>query len=186
MLCSRCRQFGGGHPCRGSRSTLRRANTTISATSPTGKVGLRDRLQLASTCRSRRLFTRFVNFLEWDVSEMSMGKYVSFVSQEIRRSWRCRCFPRASFRQSSIYMSRDGRVKRAEDLRGKRIGVPEWAQTASIYTRGWLVHQSAFRCEIEWVQAGSTRRAATRRSSSSCPTGCDPPAPGRSLTEMLL
>ena len=29
-------------------------------------------------------------------------------------------------------------IKRPEDLKGKRIGIPEWAQTAGVYGRGYL------------------------------------------------
>ena len=47
----------------------------------------------------------------------------------------------------------DSGINEAADLRGKRIGIPEWAQTASIYTRGWLVHDIGIPLkEIEWLQ----------------------------------
>ena len=41
------------------------------------------------------------------------------------------------------------------DLKGKRIGVPEWAQTAGIYTRGMLGEEFGVTLQdVEWVQAG--------------------------------
>jgi 4,5-dihydroxyphthalate decarboxylase len=40
-------------------------------------------------------------------------------------------------------------------LKGKRIGVPEWAQTAGIYCRGLLTHTARVPLNsVHWVQAG--------------------------------
>jgi 4,5-dihydroxyphthalate decarboxylase len=59
------------------------------------------------------------------------------------------------FRHSSIYVRRDRGIACPSDLRGKRVGIPEWAQTAGIYVRGILQdHYSVRPSEIEWVQAG--------------------------------
>ena len=87
------------------------------------------------------IFFRFTKFREWDVSEMSMGKYVSLKSQGDESITAIPVFPSRVFRQSSLYVRADSPLKGAGELAGKRIGIPEWAQTASIYTRGWLAHQ---------------------------------------------
>ena len=133
-------------------------------------------------------FTRFVNFLEWELSEMSMGKYVSFVSTGNTSVLALPVFPSRSFRQSSIFVRRDGRVKRAEDLRGKKIGIPEWAQTAAIYTRGWLVHQLGIPLqEIDWVQAGINQAGREEKVELKLPAGVRyTPVKAKSLSEMLL
>ena len=42
-----------------------------------------------------------------------------------------------------------------KDLEGKRVGIPEWAQTAGIYVRGLLQHEYGVDlARIDWVQAG--------------------------------
>ena len=86
-------------------------------------------------------FFRFIKFREWDVSEMSFGKYIALKSQNDDSITGIPVFPSRVFRQSSLFVLPGSGIKDASDLRGKRIGIPEWAQTASIYTRGWLVHQ---------------------------------------------
>jgi len=43
------------------------------------------------------IFYRFIVYKEWDISEISMAKYVSLIAQGDKASGRCRCFRRASF-----------------------------------------------------------------------------------------
>ena len=69
-------------------------------------------------------FFRFSFFREWEVSEMSMGKYVSLRSQEDNSIAAIPVFPSRVFRQSMIYVRDGGKIDRPEQLKGKRIGVP--------------------------------------------------------------
>jgi 4,5-dihydroxyphthalate decarboxylase len=101
------------------------------------------------------IFHRFSAFREWEVSEMSMGKYVSLLSQGDTSLTAIPVFPSRIFRHSSIYVRRGGDVAKPRDLVGRRMGVPEWAQTAGIYARGFLMHQYGVRLQdIDWYQAG--------------------------------
>mgnify|MGYP001201349490 CR=1 FL=1 len=101
------------------------------------------------------VFFRALRFREFDVCEMSMGRYVSLLSQGDCPFVAIPVFPSRMFRHSSLYVRRNGTVREAGDLKGKRIGVPEWAQTAGIYTRGMLAdHFGVALAEVEWVQAG--------------------------------
>lgn len=100
------------------------------------------------------IFYRFTLYREWDVSEMSMGKYVSLLSQGDAIAalpvWVSRVFRHASF-----YVRKDGPVQSEKDLAGARIGLPEWAQTAAVYSRGLIQHEFAIPLtEVKWVQAG--------------------------------
>ncbi len=133
-------------------------------------------------------FFRFIKFREWDVSEMSMGKYVSLISQDDDTITGIPVFPSRVFRQSSLFVLADSPVKDAAGLAGKRIGIPEWAQTASIYTRGWLVHQIGIPLgDIEWVQAGVSQPGRVEKVALVLPDGVRyRPEPKRTLTEMLL
>src|ERR1700734_838770 len=83
------------------------------------------------------IFFRFHDRLEWEVSELSMGMYTSAISRGDDRFIAIPVFPSRVFRHSAIYV-REGGVVRVEDLAGKRIGVPQWSQTATIYVRGYL------------------------------------------------
>jgi 4,5-dihydroxyphthalate decarboxylase len=101
------------------------------------------------------IFHRFMFGQEWQVSEISMGMSTSRFSEGNAPFVYLPVFPSRVFRMSGIYVLRDGPIKTAADLKGKRIGVPEWGQTAGIYIRGWMVHQAGVKLtEVEWFQSG--------------------------------
>lgn len=135
-----------------------------------------------------QIFFRFTKYREWDVSELSMGKYVALMAEEDPDLTAIPVFPSRVFRQSSIYVARNSPLKTAEDLRGKRVGVPEWAQTAAIYTRGWLTDRVGIPLqEIDWYQAGVNQPGRREKVALHLPDGVRYTAvPDRSLTEMLL
>jgi len=100
-------------------------------------------------------FFRMIRFEEFDISEMSMGRYVSMMSQGDDRFVAIPVFPSRMFRHSSVYVRKDRGIGSAADLAGRTVGVPEWAQTAGIYIRGILAHHHGLRLQdVHWVQAG--------------------------------
>jgi 4,5-dihydroxyphthalate decarboxylase len=138
--------------------------------------------------RPEEMFFRFTFFREWDVSEMSMGKYVSLRSQNDESIAAIPVFPSRAFRHSMLYVREGGHITRPEQLKGARIGVPEWAQTAVIYARGYLSHQAQVPLEsVEWVQAGVNDAGRVEKVKLKLPSGVNLRAePTRSLNDMLL
>ena len=134
------------------------------------------------------IFYRTTHFQEWDLSEMSLAKYASLRSQGDDRLIGLPVFPSRVFRLSSLYVRDDAGVMSPADLRGKRIGVPEWAQTASVYSRGWLVHdQGVALADVEWVQGGVNQAGRREKVAVRVPDGVRyRPSPEKSLTAMLL
>jgi 4,5-dihydroxyphthalate decarboxylase len=134
------------------------------------------------------IFFRFIKFREWDVAEVSFAKYVALLSQNDDSLVALPVFPSRVFRLSSIYVRAGGPVKAPGDLRGKRIGVPEWAQTAAVYTRGFIAHELGIPLSsIEWVQAGVNQPGRTEKVELKLPNGVQLQArPDRSLNELLL
>jgi 4,5-dihydroxyphthalate decarboxylase len=133
-------------------------------------------------------FFRFTRFREWEVSEMSLGKYVSLRSQEDDGIAAIPVFPSRAFRHSMIYVREHDGVTRPERLKGARIGVPEWAQTAGIYARGYLAHQVGVPLDsVEWVQAGVNEAGRVEKVKLKLPSGVKLRLePERSLNDMLL
>ena len=75
-------------------------------------------------------------------------------------------------RHSAIYVRRDGPVKAPADLAGRRVGVPEWAQTAGVYARGLLMHEfGADLAAIEWYQAGQDQPGRREKVDLKLPPG---------------
>jgi 4,5-dihydroxyphthalate decarboxylase len=134
------------------------------------------------------IFYRFIVYKEWEVSEISFAKYVSLIAQGDESFYALPVFPSRVFRHSSLYVRRDGPIKRIEDLAGRRVGIPEWAQTAAVYSRGFLVHQFGLKlASIDWVQAGVNQPGRVEKVELKLPKGVKvTPAPDKSLNEMLL
>lgn len=47
-------------------------------------------------------------------------------------------FPSRVSCHSAFYARAERGIAMPKDLEGKRVGIPEWAQTAGIYARGFL------------------------------------------------
>lgn len=132
------------------------------------------------------IFFRFTRFREWDASEMSFGKTLSILAGDSPPDIvALPVFVSRVFRHSSIYVGPG--VKSPKDLEGKRVGVPEWAQTASIYTRGFLQHEYGVDLrKIDWVQAGVRQPGRIEKVPLHLPEGLRlTPVRDKSLTEML-
>ena len=56
-----------------------------------------------------------------------------------------------AFRHTSIYVAKD-RIKRPQDLIGKRIGVGEYQLTANVWARALLAEHGVSRSDIVWVR----------------------------------
>jgi 4,5-dihydroxyphthalate decarboxylase len=134
------------------------------------------------------IFFRFTKYREWDVTELSFAKYVALRSQDDASVIALPVFPSRVFRLSSIYVRPDGSVEKPADLAGRRIGVPEWAQTAAIYSRGYMAHELALRlADVEWVQAGVNEPGRVEKVALKLPPGLRlRPAPEKTLNDMLL
>jgi 4,5-dihydroxyphthalate decarboxylase len=91
------------------------------------------------------------------------------------------------FRFSSIYINRTKGIKTAKDLRGRRIGVPEWAHTAAVYMRGWLQHDAGIAlADIDWVQAGTNEAGRIEKVELTLPKGVKlNAAPDKTLSSMI-
>jgi len=134
------------------------------------------------------IFFRMITYRDFDISEVSMAKYSSLVSQGESPFVAIPVFPSRVPRHSSIYVNRNSGVKQPSDLKGKRVGIPEWAQTASVYSRGLLQHQYGVDLKtIEWVQAGVDQPGRAEKVKLNLPAGINyRSAPDKSLGGMLV
>ena len=131
------------------------------------------------------IFYRFTRHREWHASEMSFGKVISLMSAPKPEIICLPVFLSRVFRHSAIYV-RPG-IEAPKDLEGKRVGVPEWAQTAGIYVRGMLQHEYGVDlARIRWFQAGVREAGRVEKVELKLPAGVKIEAcPDRTLGEML-
>ncbi|HEX6530298.1 MAG TPA: ABC transporter substrate-binding protein [Burkholderiales bacterium] len=83
-------------------------------------------------------FFRMMRYREYDASEMSLSSYVASLGQDIPPFIAIPVFPSRFFRHSCIFVSARSGIRKPEDLKGKRIGVPEYQMTAPVWIRGIL------------------------------------------------
>jgi 4,5-dihydroxyphthalate decarboxylase len=134
------------------------------------------------------VFFRMLHFGEFDVSEFALGKYVSLVAAGAAPFRAIPVFPSRVFRQSAIFVRNGAGIREPKDLAGRRVGVPEWAQTACTYARGYLQHHWDLRLrDVHWVQAGVNEAGRKEKVKLSLPEGIRiEHVADRSLNEMML
>ena len=133
------------------------------------------------------VFARFAANREWDVSELSFAKFVAQATEPAPDIIGLPVFASRMFRMSSFYINKNSGIKTPADLRGKKIGLPEWAQTAAVYTRGWLQHEVGVPLtEIDWYQAGTEQAGRTEKVELNLPKGLRlTRAPDKTLSAMI-
>ena len=104
------------------------------------------------------IFWRMLQYREFDVSEMSLSNYTSLVSAGNAPFIAIPVFPSRVFRHGYFFINAHKGIQRAEDLAGRRGGVPEYSMTAAVYMRGLLQHEYGVAPNrIEWVQGRTDR-----------------------------
>ena len=80
-------------------------------------------------------FWRQLRFQEFEISEMSLSSYLIARSRGMDMI-AIPVFPARRFMHAQLSYHVDSGIKQPGDLVGKRIGVGEYQQTASLWTRG--------------------------------------------------
>ncbi|HXE03521.1 MAG TPA: ABC transporter substrate-binding protein [Methyloceanibacter sp.] len=134
------------------------------------------------------IFARFAQGREWEVSELSFAKFIAQATEPDADIIGLPVFLARRFRFQAFIVNKKGPVKTPQDLKGKRIGIPEWAQTATVYTRGWLQHEVGVPLDsVEWVQAGENEAGREEKVESTLPKGVRlTRIADKSLSEMLV
>jgi 4,5-dihydroxyphthalate decarboxylase len=135
-----------------------------------------------------QLFGRFTTYREWDISEFGLGKYVALKARGDESITAIPVFPSRTYRHTAIYVRSDSDLTSLEELAGKRVGVPEWAQTAAVYVRGMLsAYANVDLTSIEWFQAGVNEPGRREKVSLRLPDGMSvTPMPSDNLNDMLI
>ncbi len=96
---------------------------------------------IPSEVHPSELFWRQLRFADFDVSEMSFSSLLMARSRGDDRWVGLPIFTTRKFFHAGILVRRDAGIERPADLKGKRVGVPEYQQTAALWTRGVLEHE---------------------------------------------
>ena len=130
---------------------------------------------------------RMLGHLEFDAAEMSLGSYIVRRDRGADDLVAIPVFTSRSFRHAALVVRADSELRDPVELRGGRVGVPEYQMTAAIWVRGFLADDYGVGAgEVQWVQGGVETAGRTPREPVR-PTGvdlADAPA-NRTLAGML-
>src|SRR6202049_4127046 len=87
------------------------------------------------------MFWRQLRFADFDLSEMSVSSLMMARAGGDDRWLGLPIFTTRKFFHTEILVRRDAGINTPADLKGKRVGVPEYQQTAALWTRGVLQHE---------------------------------------------
>ncbi|MGH7872432.1 MAG: ABC transporter substrate-binding protein [Candidatus Binatia bacterium] len=103
-----------------------------------------------------QIFLRMLHDEEFDASEMSLSNYMIALGKGDRRFVAIPVFPSRVFRHSFIWINTKSGIRRAEDLKGKKVGIADYSMTALLFVRGLLQHQyGVMPQDIHWFRRRS-------------------------------
>jgi 4,5-dihydroxyphthalate decarboxylase len=147
-------------------------------------------MKLFPTCvHPSEMFWRQLKFGDFDISEMSMSSLIIATSKGPTDWVAIPVFTSRHFFHTMIWVRNDRGINTVADLKGKRVAIPEYQQTAAIWTRGVLEHEFGVRAQdMEWFMERNPDK------SHGGSTGFQPPAgvklnyipPTTNIGEMLV
>jgi 4,5-dihydroxyphthalate decarboxylase len=144
---------------------------------------------LPTVLHPSEMFWRQLHFGDFDISEMSLSSLLIAASRGDRRWVAIPVYTMRRFFHTGVLVRVDSGIQEPAHLAGKRVGVPEYQQTAAIWSRGALEDEFGVPpSAIEWFM----ERGPDRSHGSA--TGFQPPpgvrlrqiGPETSIGQMLI
>jgi 4,5-dihydroxyphthalate decarboxylase len=96
------------------------------------------------------IWTRMLNYYDFDVSEISLSSYIIACTLG-KPLTAIPVFPARAFRHSYIFINTKSGICEPKDLMGRRVGLAEFQQTATVWIRGILQHEYGVKLEdVQW------------------------------------
>ena len=133
-------------------------------------------------------FFRMMRYREYDCSEMSLSSYVASLNRDDPPFIAIPAFPSRFFRHSCIFVSAKSGIKRPEDLKGRKIGVPEYQMTAPVWIRGILSDDYGVKVtDVEHLSGGEEEPGRDEKLKLDLPSTINlkPIPPGKTLSRMI-
>jgi len=105
--------------------------------------------------QAEEIFWRMGHHQEFDASEMSLSNAATWIARGNCPFVPIPVFPSRYFRHSCVFVNENSGIRKPEDLKGKRVGTPEYSITAAVWIRGFLQDDYAVRApDIHWFVGG--------------------------------
>jgi len=117
-------------------------------------------------------FARFTANREFDLSELSFAKFATQVTRPDSDIIGLPVICSRLFRFSSFYVNKKSGIRTVQDLKGRKVGSPEWAHSAAVYMRGWMHNDMGVKlADVHWVQAGANAPGREEKVELNLPAG---------------
>ncbi len=133
------------------------------------------------------IFFRAFRHAEFDICELSLSSFTVKTAQGDCPYVGVPAFVSRAFRHTSIYVRSD-RIKKPGDLKGKKVGVPEYQLTANVWARALLEDDHGVKpSDIHWIRGGLEEAGRPEKIAITLPKDVklDNAPEGRTLSAML-
>src|SRR6266567_2283943 len=132
-----------------------------------------DGIDLAITvAHPSEIFWRQLSYEEFDISEMSMSSFLIITAHGDKRWVALPVFTSRMFFHTGSLVRSDSGIEEPQDLKGKRIGVPEYQQTAALWARGVLQHEFGVQpSDMDWWMERTEERSHGGHTGFTAPKG---------------
>jgi 4,5-dihydroxyphthalate decarboxylase len=133
------------------------------------------------------IFFRAFRHAEFDICELSMSSFTVKTAQGDNPYVGVPAFVSRAFRHTSFYVRTD-RIRKPADLKGRKVGVPEYQLTANVWARAILEDEHGVKpSDIHWIRGGLEEAGRPEKIAIKLPPDVklDPAPEGRTLSNML-
>ena len=117
------------------------------------------------------IFFRAFRAAEFDICELSLSSYAIKTAQGDCPYIAVPAFVSRAFRHNAVYVRTD-RIKKPADLKGKKIGVPEYQLTANVWARALLDDDYGVKpADIYWIRGGIAQPGRPEKLTVKLPAG---------------
>lgn len=133
-------------------------------------------------------FFRMMRHREFEVAEMSLSSYVVSLQSEQPPFVALPVFTSRMFRHGAVFCHAGSDIREPQDLKGKRVGTPEFQLTAGVWVRGILAdHHDVPVDSVTYVTGGQERPGRVEKTPLDLPDGIvvEQAPHGHTLSAML-
>jgi 4,5-dihydroxyphthalate decarboxylase len=133
------------------------------------------------------IFFRAFRHAEFDICELSLSSFTVKTAQGNCPYVGVPAFVSRAFRHTAIYVRTD-RIKKPSDLKGKKVGVPEYQLTANVWARAILEDDHGVKpSDMHWIRGGLEEAGRPEKIAITLPKDVklDNAPEGRTLSSML-
>jgi len=134
------------------------------------------------------IFFRAFRYAEFDICELSLSSFCVKTAANDCPYVGVPVFPSRAFRHTSVCIRNDRGINAPEDLKGRRIGIPEYQLTANVWMRAILEDEHGVApSDVTWVQGGYEQPGRVEKIAVKLPAGVrvEPAPEGETLTSLL-